>query len=387
MAVQYPTVTPALLPSATGPIGPPGVPTAYTVADIPESITIKPDWAYSRGPGIRRDCLGALRLFPRTGPVPPLMDHQSAVQGGCALGIYVTDPSPDPPTHVDETWDRVLQVLWPAIHFLCGSMAAGWSIDLSSGIQLLFFEYVVVPGLGNRLPDMSTSMEETLDSLAPPRPEHLPTAIWRDLPATPTAQAFMPYPTITAIPTAISSNGSLVPTTVTQAVPLSTEIPAQVPFLVPYAMPEWTARPPIPLIDCKLAMKSLFLYSWLFYYTGGNFERPYGNTRDRCTVAVYLTEATDLNARVRPGMVNVYHELWQLAIATIYRQGTGGFMDLPNGVQVIIYERSFIDPRNVCAFMNRISLRRCLENRAQVKVKPEPSTQRNRLVSVLAAAV
>ena len=391
MSLQLPSVPPpVLLPIGEGPPPPPPpIPTAYTVADVPISINLKPTWAYSRGAGIRRDCLGALRAFPTTGPIPPLYDHQAAIQGECGLGIYVTNPAGEQVNFVDETWNRVFLTLWCAIHFLVGSFAAGWSLTLRSGVQLMFFEPAITPGFGKEVPDMGTNLEDALDQLAPPRPPDMPTAVWMDMPPDPASQATSSGQAITAIPTAVSTNGSLLPTTITEAIPASTNIPAQVPFLVPYAMRAWTAWPPPPLRDCKNALKPFFLFSWLFGHAGANFERPFGNTRGRCTVAIFLTNPPTVPLRVRPSDVNVYHEAWQLALATVFQQGAGGFMDLPNGVQVLIYERRYIDPANVCPFMTRISLRACLENRAQANSRSDQriSYQVNHLESLLDAAM
>ena len=49
---------------------------------------------------------------------------------------------------------------------------------------------------------------------------------------------------------------------------------------------------------------------------------------------------------------------------TVQKARGGGIIDLPDGLQIFLYERSYIDPKNICSRLNRISLKDCFENRA-----------------------
>ena len=62
--------------------------------------------------------------------------------------------------------------------------------------------------------------------------------------------------------------------------------------------------------------------------------------------------------------VGVAESARELMRNTVQRARGGGIIDLPDGVQICLYEGSYIDPENICSRLNRMSLKDCFENRA-----------------------
>ncbi|MCJ1284091.1 hypothetical protein MMC26_003422 [Xylographa opegraphella] len=335
---------------------------ASQLGDVPFIYRLKPGWASSSGTDTKFDCSRAIAKLPRSSEPMDIEFRRPRIitVGACAIGIYVTKPDPSGLTAVTETWDHVVDWVAGANGLNTAVQSSGWVIETVSGIQVCFWEPEVVdPQHICELPGTYTMK----------RPIPMTIATCLDIMHVPRAKTSS-IGTITASSSASSSTST---SQLTSNLPASTSPSEDVIIGVYRPVPNWT-KPGFSAEACFDVVRSLHKAP---ISTTGNqmfMKYPQVYANDICTCAFFFTNPPKLGQGTdfpRGGM-NFQMEAHQLLMRTVLVNGQGGFVDLPNGIQIVLYD-SGIDPRHICWLTSRVSLRACLDNMVRY-YKPGPTT-------------
>ena len=295
-------------------------------------------------PGSNRDislelqsaCLALLNTLPRGGPFLPSHDTVKLEGRLCSLSI-----APPRPGSTD-TWEKIIYTTQVAIELHVGSVAAGWEIILSSRVRICF-GHVPGPSIDTYIFNPSMRVYTHTDIV----PRYIPSTefILGNLAQSGSALRYL-------------GQSGLAP-----GVRLGTGV--RVPF--------WAASQ-IPLDDCENVIGHLTMISWFVERTGWTPMKAYTKHVGRCSIGIYLTfpRLQYYQPRIEPGRFGRTNRL-RVGVAksaresmrnTVQKARDGGIIDLPDGLQIFLYERSYIDPENICSRLNRTSLKDCFENRA-----------------------
>ncbi|MCJ1294434.1 hypothetical protein MMC34_005992 [Xylographa carneopallida] len=248
-----------------------------------------------------------------------------------------------------ESWAKVLWTTMVAIKLHVGTVRAGWSLDFPSGLQVCFFFNIHQTGNFDLYQSLEWNLKRSPFFLGRPEadmfpeviPETTPEQWYSDLRDRLISQHFNPRLTMTAVEFTAMGAGS------------------------------WGGAVPIPA-DCEAAISHLAIESWFIARTGITLAGPRLETDGRCTLGIYLTNPLDpITKDTRPfwrvqGMgIDIVHEATKLLRTLGNQRRGGGYVNLPNGLEICLYDQSFLDPSNVCAKMTKMRLRDCLDNRAQ----------------------
>ena len=296
--------------------------------DFPRRMVIKPSWNRSLSPELQHECLELLNTLPQEGPFPSGQEA-IAVEGRlCALMIIPSRGSPD-------MWERIFYTTQVAIELHVGSIAAGWDITLYSGVRIHFGH---MPGASVNAYIFKTEL--------PPDPSYVP--------------RYIP-PTEDAVNSALQAYG--------QPPVAQRNLFRQVVRMSLWALDQ------IPLEDCENVITHLTIIAWFVAKTGWTLKEPWTDRVGRCSIGIYLTfphlqypdprNDPDTFGRTHPRSIKITDSAKELMRNIVQGAPGGGYINLPDGLQICLYEGSYIDPQNICGRLNRVSLSDCLQNRAQ----------------------
>ena len=336
--------------------------TTLTVGVNPTPVVIRgfvrhPAWSQLIGEQIRQDCLQAVTQFPEeTDGILAFTFARVFFSGSCALGVFVTLPDPTGITVVTETWPNIRGWTRGSVDLNTGARRGGWELNLRSGVQVCFYEPAYVDTY--RMCSMDTpyqrnhalTLANCLHIISPPRQDNLGS---RPLPQSTLDD---PLRQVTGIPP------SATPLRILPSTDDSGN--ADVEIGLYKSVPEWGGPTMIPELDCKDAIKlvpaeTLWRTSRSEFYM--RFPEAY-RTR-QCALGMFYTNPTAIQlARKARAQGMVFHiEAFRLMLGTTTETPGGGFVDLRNGLQIVLYEPDFIDPQSLCSHMNSMSLKACLD--------------------------
>ncbi|MCJ1411175.1 hypothetical protein MMC19_005263 [Ptychographa xylographoides] len=321
--------------------------------DVPTKFTLQPKWNTRVGTEIQKDCDRILDSWPRSGPIEPFDAPRIVYCGVCAIGLFVQSPQLHGPTAAHDRWEKILWTTMVAIKLNVGTVRSGWSIDFPSGVQVCFFFNI----LQFESFDMRRSIEWNLNR-SPFFQGRTDSDIWPDpIPIVQSEQW------LSDLRNHFHREGHL---------PVFAEITRA---FTPIGADYWGTRP-VPA-DCEAAISHLGIESWFIAKTGVELRAPMFASDGHCTLGIYLMEPVDLGVgdtghypRVQGVGIDVIVEATKLLRAVELQAAGGGYVNLRNGLQLCLYDRTSIDPSNVCSIMTKMSLRDCLDNRAAVNRVP-----------------
>ncbi|MCJ1381259.1 hypothetical protein MMC17_004368 [Xylographa soralifera] len=338
---------------------------ANQLGDVPFVFTLKPGWANSLGSYTKSDCSAAIAELPRSTELVDIEFRRPRIirAGACAIGVYVTHPDPSGTTVVIETWDHLVDWIVGANNLNTAASSTGWVINTGSGIQVCFWEPEVI--------DRYHMCEvPTVYRIERPKPLTLATCL--DIIYIPRAHTSS-IGTVTTFSSRAHTSSIGTVTTFFSAVPstatglLASNVPeSPIPgediiVNVCRFVPTWSG-PGFTADGCFALVKKL---DQAPIAAAGNemfMKFPQIHANQFCTCAFYLTsppksgEGLVVDSR---GM-NFQKEAYRLLMTTVMPSGHGGFVDLPNGVQIVFYA-SAIDLRGICWLTSRVSLRACID--------------------------
>ncbi|MCJ1420856.1 hypothetical protein MMC32_007215, partial [Xylographa parallela] len=272
--------------------------------------------------------------------------------GACALGLYRPHPSGGSPTIAYENWDRVLWTTMVAIDLHVGTVRAGWTLDFPSGLQVCFF--FNIHQVGNF--DLRQSLEWNLDRSPFFQGRGDPDLVPYYIPS------IEPEQWVSDLRDRLIHKG------------YPPELATTVQEYTAMGVGNWGPRP--IRADCEAAISHLGIDPWFIARTGVTLAAPRFETDGRCTLGIYLmhpldpaTQSIRPFARVPGRNVNLWHEAVLLVQKVEFQPMGGAYVDLPNGLELCLYDQSFLDPSNVCAKMTKMRLRDCLDNRAEANMR------------------
>ncbi|MCJ1430932.1 hypothetical protein MMC27_000282 [Xylographa pallens] len=287
--------------------------------------------------------------------------------GACAIGIYFQYPSGGR-TIGPENWDKVLWTTMVAIDLHVGTVRAGWSIDFPSGLQVCFFFNIYQSGNF----DLHQSLEWNLD-----RSIFFQGRRDADL-----------FPALIPMLEPEQWVSDLRDRLIREGYP--PELAASVEEYTAMGVGSWGPRP--IKADCEAAISHLGIDPWFIWRTGVTLAAPRFETDGHCTLGIYLMHPLDPVtgqsrpfARVQGAEIDIGYQA-NLLVEKVENQPQGGaYVNLPNGLELCLYDQSFVDPSNVCAKMTKMRLRDCLDNRVEANRRRTATTNARR-TSVAAAA-
>ena len=332
---------------------------------IARGFTHQPTWGELGGDQIRQDCLQALTQFPQeTEGLLAFTFARVFLFGSCALGVFVTHPDPSGINVVDDKWPNIWGWTKGSINLNTGAKRGGWEMNLQSGVQICFYEPAYVDKY--RMCSMDTpyrrnhalTLANCLHIISPPRRGNLPP---QPLPALdlndPLRHLSGPRPSGTALPIMPTAGGSG---------------SAGVEIGRYKSVPEWGGPIKIPRNDCKDAIK-LFPDETLWDRPNSEFSMrlPEAYYVRRCAFGMFYIDPSD-NApgrKARAQGLEFHVEAFRLMLATADETPGGGFVNLRNGLQIVLYETDVVDPGMVCPHISSISLRACLDGMARYEAR------------------
>ncbi|MCJ1432235.1 hypothetical protein MMC27_001591 [Xylographa pallens] len=307
------------------------------LTEMPISFNFQPTWGNAIGTAFQSDCAELMARMPDGGTFVP-SQPRIVSYGNCFVGIYVTAPLAPRQAPVSDLWDVIQTWLLGAMLLYAGSVPAGWSINLRSGIQICMWQGQLLdlavttsmpPILRSRSGDLATG----LTNLATERGVS-------GAPFTALLFGLHTYPALNA------------------------------PTNVAHVEPTWAAQPGIPLEDCRSLIRSFWVTDWFLHSAGIFLRVPVVMRNRRCAFAMFFSvPPEDGKGRLAApmGIPSVYHQTWALMLETVHRHhGQGGYMDLGNGLQIALYETSVTDPMYLCSLITKITLRQCFENNIRI---------------------
>ena len=302
--------------------------------DPPVGFQIHPHWASSQGSAISLSCQTALLQFPVSGMISPKFSPSFVTSDHCFLGLYVTHPEGWKPTKVRTRWENLQDWVAAAVMMNSGTIpgGAGWSLDLAGGAQVCYFE--------------GTYIDPTLKCAGAKWYQDNPQATLADC---------------------LDSNSPSWPKPAFSPPPLPTPPAKDVFIAVPRPVPTWVVGAKLPYQDCIRLLtgqrNALTYLAWFGENGGITFSIPWIWTVGRCRIGLFLTypASTLEGLRPIPMGINFQHEAFMLVDHTVKPLGTGGFVDLVNGWQIVVYDKA-IDPKDLCVKARKKNLRTCLDD-------------------------
>ncbi|MCJ1319645.1 hypothetical protein MMC15_004981 [Xylographa vitiligo] len=319
------------------------------LGDTPFIFTLKPGWANSIGTHTKFSCAEAITKLPRSTGLVDIEFRRPRIitVGACAIGIYVTKPDPSGITVITEIWDRVVDWTTRANSLNTAAASTGWVITTHSGIQICFWE----PEVLDRHHMCEIPKTYTIKRAVP-----MTIALCLDILYIPETHTSAIGTTTTfssgGLSTATASLASNVPGPSSPDEDIITGAYRSVPT---WSKPQFSAdacfdvirslhQAPISIVGNRIFMKYAHIYS-----------------NNICTCGFFLTKppASGQGMEVEVRGMNMQEEANKLFMGTVLQNRQGGFVDLPNGMQLVLYD-SAIDPKHICWLTVKVSLRACL---------------------------
>lgn len=325
---------------------------AHTLAAYKFKFEIKKGWAETRGLKIRDDCVEAIRSFPSNNRKQSIEFKYPRVyvEGDCAIGVFVHKRDPSGTTVVTESWKEIVEWGIDANHLTTGTSDEGWRLNLESGVQLCMWEPKVVD------PWSMCSLPKTYD-INPA----LTLATCLEILCCP-KKATESSASLATSPPSAPGPGT------TPAVSLDKDI---IPD-APRAVPSWTGKS-FKQEDCLPAINAMDVHAMMSIAKGILMKYPQIYGSESCTFGLYFTfpPPDGKGGEVDPRGMSLQQEALRLFTMIAARTGHGGFIDMTNGLQLVVYQKEFVDPKQVCWLVSRISLRACLNNMVAYKIDKE----------------
>ena len=280
--------------------------------------------------------------------------------GSCALGVFVTHPDPTGINVVDESWQIIRQWTKGSINLNTGAKRGGWEMNLQSGVQVCFYEPAYVDK--DRICSMdivyqrnhALTLANCLHIISPPRRSNLPSQPSPTFdPNDPLGQSSGPRPSGAPLRIMPTAGGS---------------VNADIEIGLYKSVPEWGGPIKIPRNDCKDAIR-LFPQETLWDTSTSEFfmRLPEAYYARRCAYGMFYTNPSDnpLGRKARAQGLEFPVEAFRLMLATADETPGGGFVDLRNGLQIVLYEPELVDPGLVCPHIGTMSFRACLDGMAK----------------------
>ncbi|MCJ1433232.1 hypothetical protein MMC27_002591 [Xylographa pallens] len=316
---------------------------ASRLSDVPFIFTLKPGWADSVGTETKSDCSAAIAELPRsTEETIEFRQPRIISVGACTIGVYVSHPDPSGITVVTEAWNNVVDWTIGANNLNTAATSTGWMFDTQSGVQVCFWE----PGVVDR-----HHMCELPSTYKIKRAIPFTIAICLDIIYSPRAHT-------SSIGTS-NTLSSTVPSTASN-VPGSPSPGEDIMIGIRRSVSSWS-RPQFSANACFGIVR--LLYKAPIATVGRHiflkYPQIYGNKI--CTCGFFFTNppTSGQGMEIDSRGADFQAEALELLMATTMQNGQGGFVDLPNGVQIVIYD-SAVDPRNICWLTSKVSLRACI---------------------------
>ncbi|MCJ1474766.1 hypothetical protein MMC13_003426 [Lambiella insularis] len=315
------------------------------LSNLPFGFEIKVGWASATGTKLRDDCFEALGNFPSANRMQTMEFKLPRIylEGDCAIGVFVSKRDPSGTTVVKDNWRDIRAWAEGAITLNTGKGPYGWYVNMISGVQICFWEPKVVdPWHMCSLPKsykinpwctIATCLEILYTG---------PTSLPERLHGTPVASSLIPPPT---------------------AIPLG-----DVQFEVRRSVRDWVG-PSFKRPDCLKVVESMERTFQMTFTDRQLMKYPSLYNSGTCTIGLFFTHPPESGEGrdIELDDMNIQAEALHLLTVTVIPHNCGGFVDFPNGMQLVVYEKEFVDPSNVCLLISRISLRSCLENMVNYK--------------------
>ncbi|MCJ1416986.1 hypothetical protein MMC32_003325 [Xylographa parallela] len=307
------------------------------LSELPIAFNFHPTWGNVVGTAFQNDCAELMSRLPIGGIFTPTQPRIVSY-GNCFIGVYVTAPLARRRGPVSDSWTVIQTWLLGAMLLYAGSVPAGWSLDLRSGIQICAWQGQLLNlAIDRPMPPVLRSANGDLAS------------------------------GLTNLATERGASGAAFTALLFD---MHTYPALNAPTGVPHVEPTWAAQPGIPVEDCQFLIRSFWMADW-FLHSGGIFLRtPVVMRNRRCAFAMFFSvPPEDGRGRLAAptGIPSMYHQTWALMLEAVHRHhGQGGYMDLGNGLQIALYETSVTDPMYLCSLITKISLRQCFENNIRI---------------------
>lgn len=248
------------------------------------------------------------------------------------------------------------------------SVSSGWVLNLRSGVQVCYFEPAIALQKDKSFPkDLNFSVAEMLDMVAPERP----------------SPSLAPW--IGGL-----GNGKMPP-----AVRTSTLTPPpDVIYGEPRKRRNWASKEGLDFVRCKRIIGNMFVPDYYAAITGYTPKIPFGvSLGNGCCVAIFLTsppKELQIGGPIprAPGYdINFQHESWLLAWNTMQVDGSGGYIDLMNSLQIAIYAETYLNPMAICRGQIAMSLKECLDQRVVYREAYHEGKQQTASADTAAASV
>ena len=303
------------------------------LAALPVAFNFQPTWGNTLGTTLQRQCGELMMHLPLDGTFTPTQPRILSF-GECFVGIYVTAPLARRTVPVSDDWSVIYTWMLGAMLLYAGAVPAGWSLNLHSGIQICMWHSQLL-NLAQERP-MPSTLRSTTGSLA------------------------------SGLTNLAQDRGASGAAFTALLVGMRAQSPLDAPTGVAHMVFGWAAHPGMPLEDCRLLLRTFHVTDW-FLRAGGVFLRVPVVMRYRgCGFSMFFSvPPADGRGRLAApaGDPGVVHDTWRLMTETTHRGNVvGGYMDLSNGLQVVLYDAQVADPRFLCSLITKISVKQCLEN-------------------------
>ena len=373
----------------------------------------QPAWAHSRGATIQHDCYQALnQVLGEDSPFEPLSGGPYSFSSGiCSIGIYVERPSYSQRLRSPETWKNIKH--WLSDTLLCifavEARPVGSVLNLNSGVQICIWEptdtdpdsrcKTAIPYAANRaltlrqcliqheVQDLTRASSSTSysneGSQTQSQTSNSPSASHGSnqpirhaqpgfSPSTPLrqdqhqAQGMMQSP-----PSAFQG------ITQYQAQAIPGDFLADSPALQPFRRPPapailkirggWTNQPLITM-QCQGNLVTIrALFTQRQKVTQWALSGPIIHHSPPCSIGVYVTSPGPASSvtTITTSWGNVDDYL-KMLIESEERNDLGAYIDLPSGIQVVLYNGAWLDPQNRLADTKQSSLQSELDSLAAI---------------------
>ncbi|MCJ1410544.1 hypothetical protein MMC19_004630 [Ptychographa xylographoides] len=329
------------------------------LTNLPFQFEAKEGWAGTLGPQIKADCDEILSSFPVANRMRSIEFKVPRIytQGDCAIGVFVSKRDTSGTTVVTENWRDIVAWGKGANSLNTGGNESGWMVNMLSGVQICFWEPKIVDPF--RMCSTARSYENN---------HWLTIAKCLDILYTPDRSSSRQQDSSSSRQQ--GSTPPRMPPIPNFSAPPSPQ--ADFAFTRWQAAPLWVG-PNFKLVDCLKVIESLESSFRSTVMDGSHMQYPNLYNSGSCTIGLFFTEppASGEGGAISLSGMSVQAEALHLLTVAVMRHGFGGFADLSNGLQIVVYEQNLVDPRNVCLVVSRISLRTCLDNMVEYNRRNE----------------
>ena len=127
----------------------------------------------------------------------------------------------------------------------------------------------------------------------------------------------------------------------------------------------WVSQTPFSYANCRIALAMLRSYRRFRERPTITFSQPVIFVHDNCAVGVFVQNPRPLPEEPINVVNSENHSINDFATSlvdlVVRRFGIGGYVDIPNGVQIAVWEKPWVDPSNICGGIHYVTLQDCLD--------------------------